>query len=139
MVEHLIERKANLNITDKDELTVVMSAVLSGNDRLLQRILQESVNVTAFNVFNGTALSIARAKGREEMVRMLSPYFDPPPLESPYLQFILTSAYYSKLGVYEMYKCFSLVTKDWESWSKVALTRDAPAPHEAPPLVDIEL
>ncbi|RYH30114.1 ankyrin repeat domain-containing protein [archaeon] len=142
VVEHLIERKANLNITDKEELTLVMSAVLSGNVRLLQRVLQENVNVTATNVYNGTALSIARAKGQEEMVRILTPYFDPPLLESPYLQFMLTAAYYSKLGVYEMYKTFSVATKGWENWNIVneaTIPQHSPVLDEASATVDIEL
>eukprot|EP01031_Cornospumella_fuschlensis_P027439 gene27439-33142_t len=140
VVDYLIERKANLNITDKEELTVVMSAVLSGNARLLRRVLQENVNVTAINVYNGTALSIARAKGRDEMVRLLTPYFDPPPIESPYIQFLLTSAYMSKLGIYEIYKGFTYVTKGWERWNDApSFSMPPQSSTEAAPSVGSEL
>eukprot|EP00981_Chlorochromonas_danica_P004573 scaffold912_cov187-Ochromonas_danica.AAC.51 len=87
IVHYLLEQGANLTIPDKDGMTVLMTAVLSGKAALVSLLLKSGVPlaITAVNIHNGNALSIAEAKGNQEIIDMLRPYFPAPPQEvSPY-------------------------------------------------------
>eukprot|EP01039_Chlorochromonas_danica_P003967 gene3967-4341_t len=109
IVHYLLEQGANLTIPDKDGMTVLMTAVLSGKAALVSLLLKSGVPlaITAVNIHNGNALSIAEAKGNQEIIDMLRPYFPAPPQEvSPYWVVVEIFAEQTKQLVYCLYKVF---------------------------------
>lgn len=82
VVEFLLEKGALYKIYDDDGMTPLMAAAFSGNRYLVDVLLEKpGIAITETNLWNGTALSIAKAHGHKEVVEVLESYF-PPDLHS---------------------------------------------------------
>ena len=70
---------------DTKGMTPLMAATFNGNAQIVQFLLDNGANPLAKNVFNGTALSIARVQNNTELISILEPYYPPEPDNSPYV------------------------------------------------------
>lgn len=75
VVQFLVEKGANVSARDIYGLTPVMSACMSGNVNVVQYLIDQGSPVTETNHYNGTALTIARSRKDDHMVKVLLPYF----------------------------------------------------------------
>jgi uncharacterized protein len=78
-VQLLLDRGANINAEDSEGYTALINASFTNNPKMVQLLLSRGVNVNAPSnlMVNGkqagfTALMIAKSKGREEIVKLLT-------------------------------------------------------------------
>lgn len=127
IVYFLLERGANLTIPDKEGMTVLMTAVLHGRKALISFLLKSGVPlaITASNIHSGNALSIAEAKGNQEIIDIIRPYFPAPHQEaSPYWVVVEIVAGQVKRLVYRLYRVFFdiLAAGQWkDAWKDDSL------------------
>jgi hypothetical protein len=121
-------------------MTPLMAATFNSHAKVVQFLLDSGADPLAKNIFNGTALSIARVQNNTELISLLEPYYPEEGPSSPYIimyHIILvelgklgevlhreTSRYYAEFLVYaEMAK--EELAKRWAEFN-------APAPHTSP-------
>ena len=61
-----------------------MGAAFSGNAEIVEFLLDQGAISNATNNFNGTAYSIAKIKGRKDVLALLEPHYSPVKTLSPY-------------------------------------------------------
>lgn len=81
-----------------------MSATLNRHLRVVEELISRGADVTTKNIYNGTALSIAKVKGFHEIEQVLDPYFVNEDELNPFL-LLIEHAY---LGLIQAYKKFLL-------------------------------
>ena len=75
IVEYLVDIGANMSAFDIEGMTPLLSAVKNGHVRVVDFLINRGANVTVKNLYNGTALSIAKIRDDEQLVHMLQPFF----------------------------------------------------------------
>jgi ankyrin repeat protein len=84
VVEYLVDRGANISAKDREGLTPLMSSVMNNHIKITRFLLDRGANALTKNYYNGTALSIAKGRGNEEMINLLLPFYAPEAETSPY-------------------------------------------------------
>ena len=82
----LVNHGANMSVSDLEGMTPIMWATKNEHVRLLKFLLKRgaSADYTAKNIYNGTALSIAKIKGHRELINILQPLFPDETEKSPF-------------------------------------------------------
>ncbi|KAJ9585986.1 hypothetical protein L9F63_020369 [Diploptera punctata] len=73
ILQKLLERGALVNAVDRRGQTCLMQAVLSGREDVVKLLVESEADLTPSNVYNNTALDMARAREFKDMLPHLSP------------------------------------------------------------------
>lgn len=76
---------ANISTYDAKGVTPLMAATQKEDVEIVQFLLDEGANPLTKNIFNGTALSIARIKNNTQLISILEPYYPEEEETSPYV------------------------------------------------------
>lgn len=96
----LLDRGANITAIDVDGMTPLMHAVSNDHVHIVKLLMDRGAPVNIRNFHQGTALSIARVKGNQEIINLIEHHF---PKEEE------VSVYY--LLAHHMYLYFQDMTK----------------------------
>lgn len=98
-VKYLVSAGANISTYDAKGVTPLMAAVQKGDVEIVQYLLDQGANPVTKNVFNGTALSIARIQNNTQLIGLLEPYYPEDEETSPYvIAFNMLKVELTKLG-----------------------------------------
>jgi ankyrin repeat protein len=72
IIENLIDKKADVNLHNRDEYTALILAAEIGNKEVVDRLLNvEGIEIDAKNKFGKTALILSSENGHLEVVKLL--------------------------------------------------------------------
>lgn len=84
-VKYLVSAGANISSYDAKGVTPLMAATQKGDIEIVQYLLDQGADPVVKNVFNGTALSIARIQNNTQLISLLEPYYPEDEETSPYV------------------------------------------------------
>lgn len=84
-VKYLVDVGANISSYDAKGVTPLMAATQKGDVEIVKYLLDQGANPVVKNVFNGTALSIARIQNNTQLISLLEPYYPDDEETSPYV------------------------------------------------------
>lgn len=119
-VKYLVSAGANISTYDAKGVTPLMAATQKGDVEIVQYLLDQGADPVVKNVFNGTALSIARIQNNTQLISLLEPYYPEDEETSPYvIAFHLLKAEAIKLSEVVVQEC-ARIWKDVLAYSATA-------------------
>jgi hypothetical protein len=119
----LVNQGANMSVSDIEGMSPIMWATKNGHVRVLKFLIKRGAPVTRMNKYNGTALSIARIKGRQDLIDILEPLFptevDPSPFVIMFEIIVNGTCDYAEYALGELSTQYAMMVQtvtEWETY-----------------------